>query len=139
LYIDTTNGGLYIAAGVTDTDWYVVGGVDDIAGTVVPGFVTYDGEYPIVMAPDEDDAYIGIYDAAGFNGTGNGWTWNRGGADGNQYMQIQVGPAGQYTIFLRADGVLDTSAAHGVMFPAADPHVAGAWWDNAGTLTRSAG
>lgn len=27
----------------------------------------------------------------------------------------------------------------GVVFPSADPHVAGAWWDNAGTLTRSTG
>ena len=26
-----------------------------------------------------------------------------------------------------------------VIFPAADPLVAGAWWDNAGTLTKSAG
>jgi hypothetical protein len=29
--------------------------------------------------------------------------------------------------------------AGGLKFPSADPHVAGAWWDNAGTLTRSAG
>lgn len=26
-----------------------------------------------------------------------------------------------------------------VIFPAADPLVAGAWWDNAGTLTKSTG
>ncbi len=29
--------------------------------------------------------------------------------------------------------------AGGVTFPSADPHVAGRWWDNAGTLTKSAG
>lgn len=26
-----------------------------------------------------------------------------------------------------------------IFFPTADPAVAGAWWDNAGTLTKSAG
>ncbi len=32
-----------------------------------------------------------------------------------------------------------TVTTGGVVFPSADPHVAGAWWDNAGTLTRSTG
>ena len=26
-----------------------------------------------------------------------------------------------------------------LIFPTVDPHVAGAWWDNAGTLTKSSG
>ena len=30
-------------------------------------------------------------------------------------------------------------AGAGVVFPSADPLIAGAWWDNAGTLTKSAG
>lgn len=29
--------------------------------------------------------------------------------------------------------------AGGLSFPTADPHIAGRWWDNAGTLTKSAG
>ena len=32
-----------------------------------------------------------------------------------------------------------TSTTGGIIFPSADPGIAGAWWDNAGTLTRSAG
>ena len=32
-----------------------------------------------------------------------------------------------------------SSPAKGVIFPTADPLVAGAWWDNAGTLTKSTG
>lgn len=37
------------------------------------------------------------------------------------------------TILLKADnGTIIT-------FPSSDPHVAGAWWDNSGTLTRSSG
>jgi hypothetical protein len=31
------------------------------------------------------------------------------------------------------------SPAKGVIFPTSDPGIAGAWWDNAGTLTKSAG
>jgi hypothetical protein len=27
----------------------------------------------------------------------------------------------------------------GIIFPTSDPLVAGAWWDNAGTLTKSTG
>jgi hypothetical protein len=27
----------------------------------------------------------------------------------------------------------------GVIFPTSDPLIAGAWWDNAGTLTKSTG
>lgn len=29
--------------------------------------------------------------------------------------------------------------AGGLTFPTVDPAIAGAWWDNAGTLTKSAG
>lgn len=32
-----------------------------------------------------------------------------------------------------------TVTANGVIFPTSDPHVTGAWWNNAGTLTVSAG
>ena len=45
-----------------------------------------------------------------------------GGGDANQvYLLGTVRPYG------------------GVIFPSADPHVAGAWWDNNGVLTKSAG
>ena len=31
------------------------------------------------------------------------------------------------------------NSSGGITFTSADPNIAGAWWDNAGTLTRSAG
>ena len=37
---------------------------------------------------------------------------------------------------LSADGKITSG---GVVFPTADPLIAGAWWDNAGTLTKSTG
>ncbi len=38
---------------------------------------------------------------------------------------------------LESDGT--ASPSKGVIFPTSDPQIAGAWWDNAGTLTKSAG
>jgi hypothetical protein len=35
--------------------------------------------------------------------------------------------------------VLDTSNGAGIKFPTSNPHIVGAWWDNAGVLTKSAG
>jgi len=32
-----------------------------------------------------------------------------------------------------------TSTTDGIVFPSADPHIAGAWWDNGTNLIRSAG
>jgi len=32
-----------------------------------------------------------------------------------------------------------SSPANGVIFPTSDPLIAGAWWDDAGTLTKSSG
>lgn len=39
--------------------------------------------------------------------------------------------------FVNAAGLV--KAGGGVIFPTADPHVTNAWWNNAGTLTRSTG
>lgn len=39
--------------------------------------------------------------------------------------------------YLKVNGLLETT--DGIKFPTADPEIAGAWWDNAGTLTKSAG
>ena len=36
-----------------------------------------------------------------------------------------------------SDGALQSY--YGIKFPTSDPHIAGAWWDNSGTLTKSAG
>lgn len=47
--------------------------------------------------------------------------------------------SGLMIVRVLASGLLDTSLAAGVKFPTADPHIDGAWWDNAGVLTRSAG
>lgn len=57
---------------------------------------------------------------------------------------VTVDEAGVFhTSFFTTDGGLTTPGtlvpSKGVLFPAVDPHVAGAWWDNAGTLTKSAG
>lgn len=38
LYTDTTQGGLYIAVGLTDTDWIIVGGQRDQSDNDTPGF-----------------------------------------------------------------------------------------------------
>lgn len=35
--------------------------------------------------------------------------------------------------------VAGTIESGGVIFPSTDPLIAGAWWDDAGTLTKSAG
>jgi hypothetical protein len=32
-----------------------------------------------------------------------------------------------------------TMVAAALVFPTADPHIAGAWWDSSGTLTKSSG
>jgi hypothetical protein len=40
-------------------------------------------------------------------------------------------------VIVESPGVFN--AGGGIMLPAADPHIAGSWWDNAGTLTKSAG
>lgn len=32
-----------------------------------------------------------------------------------------------------------TSTTDGIVFPSADPHIAGAWWNDSGVLTESAG
>lgn len=34
---------------------------------------------------------------------------------------------------------LRAMVAAALVFPTADPHIVGAWWDNAGTLTKSSG
>lgn len=67
-----------------------------------------------------------------------------GNSNGLRVLREDVGPT-THPIVQTASNVLDDGEAGtitangGVIFPTADPHVAGAWWDNAGTLTKSAG
>lgn len=58
-------------------------------------------------------------------------------ADANPGHVIAIRLNATTTFVVTQEGLITT--AGGVIFPDSDPHVAGAWWDNAGTLTRSSG
>lgn len=135
LYIDSTNGALWIAIGATSADWIIVGGV---AANHNPKQGVYTlGAINLVAAINADAV---ITDALAAAGSGNGIYWRTNSApDGGQEMVVFVGAGGAFTVSVLANGVLDTSSGAGVKFPTADPHVAGAWWDNGVTLMRSAG
>jgi hypothetical protein len=139
LYIDATNGALWVAVGATNADWVCIGGsaahtavgVYNTTGTGEPGTTT------VACSPQGDTI---LQDSAASQGSGNGVYWRAQGlGDGNQELDIFTGTNGAFTVSVLASGVLDTSGASGVAFPSADPHVAGAWWDNGVTLMRSAG
>jgi hypothetical protein len=48
-------------------------------------------------------------------------------------------PVGGAGVSFSAGVLTLNGAAGGLKLPTADPHVAGVWWDSAGTLTKSAG
>lgn len=55
---------------------------------------------------------------------------------------LVIGSSIDEFVAIKGDGTFSgapVTAALGVKFPSADPHKAGSWWDNAGTLTKSAG
>lgn len=133
LYIDTTNGGLYIAVGLTAGDWVGVGGYAPNNTPDVPGVMGSSSSTTVLVS----SGGAGLSDVQGFNNSGNGIYWSTGeGDDGDQYLTIYVG--GKHFRF-NDDGTFDASPSKGIIFPIADPHIAGAWWNNLGTLTMSAG
>lgn len=82
---------------------------------------------------------VEITDVAAVAGTGNALTWITTGTDGAQYVTITLGSSGQFESQFKANGTLDVSGAAGILLPTANPHIAGALWNNAGTPAISAG
>jgi hypothetical protein len=136
LYVDDQDGGLYIAVGATSADWVQVGGGSIIA---VPG-VDVRGPAGSVAVEAPEGFNVSLRDLGAHAGTGNGLYWNySGGMDGAQDAAVQVGSTGQHRVTLGDAAGTTTLAGGGLIFPSADPHIVGAWWDNGVTLMRSAG
>lgn len=148
LYFDTTAGSLWAAVALEpdllEYTWICLGG--NSVGNAV------DHPFPYGLLEAFEDIFIVskgypkagatiITDTTAYNGgTGNGIIHHTNGiADGGQTVQIQLGSSGQYTHTFLANGVFDASAGKGIKFPTTNPHVAGAWYDNNGVLTKSAG
>lgn len=153
VYYETAFGGLYlksthqwdVSAAVSNpltlpnlgiTAWCRLGG--DNNGWPVPG-ISVDNGGSIHSDSTPTKASF-LSDLEAFAGSGNGLWWNYlGGADGAQVLVAQVGVSGAHQVRLAsADGSFGP-APGGVFFPTTNPHIAGAWYDNAGTLTKSAG
>ena len=43
------------------------------------------------------------------------------------------------SFYVLSNGSWVAVSSGGIIFPSSDPGVAGAWWDNSGTLTKSSG
>lgn len=112
MYADTTNGALWVALGVTDADWRCVGGSDGDTNSGSGVFTTLAGGINVVAGSGGNAQMTG-------QGNGDGYKYDDN-ADNNRIFGASV-------------------QVPGVIFPSSDPHIAGAWWDNAGTLTRSTG
>lgn len=92
-----------------------------------------------IANPDLD--LIGV--SGGLDGTASFIVYNDGGIEvattGEDFnAALSIARSGAPIFVVGATGTVTVNTG-GIVFPAADPHVAGAWWDNAGTLTRSAG
>lgn len=55
--------------------------------------------------------------------------------DGTEHMVVSQSGTERTTPL----SALRAMVAAALIFPTVDPHIAGAWWDNAGTLTKSSG
>ena len=121
---------------------------------------------PYVVFYSQLGCITNISSAVTLSGTpawGNAFVQCQQGSDFNFYTSSLTGSAtgkrfsldtSSYIVTIGTDppgdvaGIVDaTSSYNGVIgpvplipqFPTADPHIAGVWWDNAGTLTKSAG
>lgn len=116
-YVDTHYAALWIAGATGNEGWISVGGY---AGSGAPG---------VILDPAAGSFFFA--DTAGNNVPLRVFTAAAGGTTmGSVETNLNTlddGNAGTATF------------AGGVILPTADPHVAGAWWDDAGTLTKSAG
>jgi hypothetical protein len=154
LYYDTDGGGLYlrinrhfdVSAALQDptslpnqgiTQWVRVAG--DVDAWPLPG-VTIFGNGSITLQSDPGKgAYLS--DLMAFVGSGNGIWWNYNGSavDGEQEAWVQVGANGANAWRISDKNGSLGAPPGGIHFPTADPHIAGAWWDNTGVLTKSSG
>lgn len=136
LFIDTTDGGLYIALGLTSDDWVAVGGGTD--GTIV-GVAAGPGDTTTLVGNSSGD--VRITDAAAQVNHSNGITWRGGGADGDQSAFVQTGSTGQHTTTLGDPDGNMTLAENLIIpnLPGTDPGVAGALFQTAGAVMVSAG
>lgn len=112
LYVDSTNGGLWIAVGATDADWLILGGSDGNAGSPGVSWATPTKNISVSAGAGGQAALTGAdhFDGVYYDDT----------ADSTQVFGVSI-------------------QVPGVIFPTSDPHIAGAWWDDAGTLTKSSG
>lgn len=94
------------------------------------------------------------FDLNQYGNSANG-TWRLWGnltdIGAKRYIQLQVNDGNDAFEITRQDTNIDymdiqmplitdlITSSGGIIFPSADPHVAGAWWDKAGTLTKSSG
>jgi hypothetical protein len=46
---------------------------------------------------------------------------------------------GSDELVVASGGKITIEAGGALILPTADPHIAGAWWDNSGTITKSSG
>jgi len=122
-----------------------VGG--DPEGNPITGAVTIDpavsaADYASILIASVDEGQILILDAAGEMALRIRDT----GAEGLSIIDT-VGTS-EDLLRLRSFADVDVfrvaatgavTVTGGIIFPTSDPHIVGAWWDNAGTLTRSSG
>jgi hypothetical protein len=93
LYVDQTNGALYVAITALNTGWVVIGGVAaTVEGTQV------DGPGPAgslnLLAPA--GGVVNVTDVLGLAGTGNSFSWVANGTDGQQRAALIIGSTGQF-------------------------------------------
>lgn len=140
LYVDTTNGTLYIAAGVTSADWVLVGGVASQTGEATGVMKNTSGAVLLLGGQDRDAQVTGTL--AGLTSAFAQWNGNGEGlflvGDGSDNYSLIWSANGTVTTLVDTSNTLK-SPEGGITFPSQDPHVIGAWWDNNGTLTRSVG
>jgi hypothetical protein len=142
LYVNETDGTLYIASGATSADWVIVGGVTaGQTGEARGAGIDPTGRFIVLGGTDRDTPLNGpglvLSDAyAQWNGNGAGLVIVGNGTDGEQALGWS-NDAGSFNV-VNSEGALGPPPG-GIFFPTADPHINGAWWDNAGVLTKSAG
>lgn len=126
VYVDTENGALYLASGLTDLDWIAVGPVNGNIGEVT-GIVS-SGRTLYLLTGDRDavgarEAYFG--DAySWWNGHSQGLYWDAGPGEGFEVLRVVTGATGQHAGTLQdGDGNMNvpgTIAAAGGYVNAAD-------------------
>jgi len=142
LYVNTTDGSLYIASGLTNLDWVIVGGVTaGNSGEARGAGIDNTGTFVVLGGVDRDTPLNGyavvLSDAyAQWNGAAEGLSIIGNGVSGQQKLTWN-NAAGVFDLVSSAGTI--NGPPGGIVFPTTDPHVLGAWWDNAGTLTRSVG